>query len=140
VDTAHEKFNDNFATYSSVLLLMLKIKILFLQLGEEKFMLAVKGTYQNGQLFLKEQLPFTQPVTVIVTFLDDFEQKILSNPVNQESILSITDNKLLGLFAHQAELIDEITESAMQAREKEPLRCSERKVQNQQIIIDLPDV
>ena len=84
-------------------------------------MLAVKGTYQNGQLFLQEQVPFTQPVTVIVTFLEEVDHKIPSSPTNQ----SITDNKLLGLFAHEAELIDEITESAMQTRENGSLRYSD---------------
>jgi hypothetical protein len=66
---------------------------------EEKFMLAVKGTYQNGQLFLQEQVPFTQPVTVIVTFLEEVDHKIPSNSTNP----SITDNQLLGLFAHESE-------------------------------------
>jgi hypothetical protein len=32
-------------------------------------------------------------------------------------------DKLLGLFADDAELIDQITESAMQARENHPLKC-----------------
>lgn len=81
-------------------------------------MLAVKGTYQNGQLFLQEQVPFTQPVTVIVTFLEDVDHKISSNLINP----SIADNKLLGLFAHETELIDEIMESAMQARENSSFR------------------
>lgn len=34
-------------------------------------MLAVKGTYQNGRLILNEEIPFTEPVTVIVTFLEE---------------------------------------------------------------------
>jgi len=34
-------------------------------------MLAVKGIYQNGQLILKEKVPFTEPITVIVTFLEE---------------------------------------------------------------------
>ena len=41
-------------------------------------MLAVKGIYQNGQLILKEKVPFTEPITVIVTFLDEPEPKKLT--------------------------------------------------------------
>lgn len=86
-------------------------------------MLAVKGIYQNGQLVLSEEVPFTQPVTVIVTFLED-ETVIPSSWANSDSISStVAKNKLLGLFAHEAELIDEVNESAMQARENDPLRC-----------------
>jgi len=84
-------------------------------------MLAVGGTYQNCQLLLQEQVPFTQLVTVIVTFLEEVDHKIPSSPINS----SIADNKLLGLFAHETELIDEITELAMQARENSSLRCSD---------------
>lgn len=72
-------------------------------------MLAVKGIYQNGQLVLQEPIPFTQPVEVIVTFLS-------------ESVDA--DNQLLGLFANDIELIDEVAESAMQAREQGLLRVS----------------
>ena len=35
-----------------------------------------------------------------------------------------THDKLLELFADDADLIDQITESAMQARENHPLRCN----------------
>ena len=34
-------------------------------------MLAVKGIYQRGQLILNEQVPFTEPIIVIVTFLEE---------------------------------------------------------------------
>jgi len=34
-------------------------------------MLAVQGTYQNGNLILQEKIPFTEKVTVIVTFLEE---------------------------------------------------------------------
>jgi hypothetical protein len=37
----------------------------------------------------------------------------------------IENDKLLGLFADDADLIDQITESAMQARELDPLRCND---------------
>ncbi|MDM8561047.1 hypothetical protein [Candidatus Parabeggiatoa sp. HSG14] len=88
-------------------------------------MLAIKGIYQNEQFFLPEKVSFTEPVTVIVTFLDD-ESISPSNKASYKSISStIVNDKLLGLFAHEAELIDEITESAMQARENNPLRCSD---------------
>lgn len=33
-------------------------------------------------------------------------------------------DKLLGLFADEAELLDHVTESAMRARENDPLRVS----------------
>ncbi|RKZ40151.1 MAG: hypothetical protein DRQ49_09290 [Gammaproteobacteria bacterium] len=35
----------------------------------------------------------------------------------------VKNNSLLGLFADDAEVIDYVTESAMQARENNPLRC-----------------
>ncbi len=35
----------------------------------------------------------------------------------------VKNNSLLGLFADDAEMIDDVTESAMQARENNPLRC-----------------
>jgi hypothetical protein len=93
--------------------------------NKEKFMLAIKGIYQNEQLFLLEKVPFTQPVTVIVTFLDD-EIVTPKSRASYKSISStVANDKLLGLFAHDAELIDEITESAMHARENDPLRCSD---------------
>ncbi len=34
------------------------------------------------------------------------------------------EDKLLGLFSDQADLLDEITESAMRARENDPLRVT----------------
>jgi hypothetical protein len=34
-------------------------------------MLAVKGIYQSGQLILQEKVPFTEPITCIVTFLEE---------------------------------------------------------------------
>lgn len=37
---------------------------------------------------------------------------------------SVKLDKLLGLFADEAELIDNVTESAMKARENDPLRVS----------------
>ena len=40
-------------------------------LEKKKFMLAVKGIYQNGQLILEESVPFIEPVAVIVTFLEE---------------------------------------------------------------------
>ncbi len=42
-------------------------------------MLAVKGTYQNGRLILNEKIPFTEPVAVIVTFL---EEKVVSKKLD----------------------------------------------------------
>ena len=37
---------------------------------------------------------------------------------------SVEFDKLLGLFADEAELLDNVTESAMKARENDPLRVS----------------
>ena len=37
---------------------------------------------------------------------------------------SVESDKLLGLFADEAELLDHVTESAMKARENDPLRVS----------------
>lgn len=34
-------------------------------------MLAVKGTYKNGKVFIKEKIRTEEPVDVIVTFLED---------------------------------------------------------------------
>ncbi|MCK5524157.1 MAG: hypothetical protein KAI83_13585 [Thiomargarita sp.] len=34
-------------------------------------MLALSGVYQNGQLLLQEKVELTQPVKVIVTFLEE---------------------------------------------------------------------
>ncbi len=34
-------------------------------------MLAVEGIYQNGQLLLHEKVEFTQPIKLIVTFLEE---------------------------------------------------------------------
>ncbi len=34
-------------------------------------MLAIEGVYQNGQLLLQEKVELTQPVKVIVTFLEE---------------------------------------------------------------------
>jgi len=33
-------------------------------------MLAVKGTYKNGKVFIKEKIKIEEPVDVIVTFLE----------------------------------------------------------------------
>jgi len=42
---------------------------------------------------------------------------------SQKTKQTSENDSLLGLFADDAELIDQITESAMQARENHPLRC-----------------
>ncbi len=42
--------------------------------------------------------------------------------ISAQKPISSTTDKLLGLFADEANLIDEITESAMHARERDPLR------------------
>jgi hypothetical protein len=39
-------------------------------------MLAVKGIYQRGQLILNEQVPFTEPMTVIVKFLEEPKKRL----------------------------------------------------------------
>jgi hypothetical protein len=40
-------------------------------------MLAVEGIYQENKLILKEKVPFTKPVKVIVTFLEEPDSVIL---------------------------------------------------------------
>jgi hypothetical protein len=42
-------------------------------------MLAVKGIYQSGQLILNEKVPFTKPITCIVTFLEESKPKELTS-------------------------------------------------------------
>ncbi len=39
-------------------------------------MLAIKGTYENGKIFLQEKVKTTKPVNIIVTFLEDVETPI----------------------------------------------------------------
>ncbi|EDN69222.1 hypothetical protein BGP_0061 [Beggiatoa sp. PS] len=48
-------------------------------------MLAVEGIYQNGQLLLPEKVEFTQPVKVIVTFL---EEKMTPNGSQLEKLVA----------------------------------------------------
>ena len=43
-------------------------------------MLALEGVYQNGQLLLPQKIEFTQPIKVIVTFLE--EEKIRKSQKN----------------------------------------------------------
>lgn len=42
-----------------------------------KIMLAVNGIYEQGKLQLQEDVPFTKPVKVIVTFLEEVQPKKL---------------------------------------------------------------
>lgn len=41
-----------------------------------------------------------------------------------EDVASAKENSILGLFANDAELLEQITESIMQSRENDPLRFS----------------
>ena len=41
-------------------------------------MLSVEGIYQENQLILKEKVPFTKPVKVIVTFLEEPDNFVAS--------------------------------------------------------------
>jgi len=43
-------------------------------------MLAIKGTYKNGKIYLQEKVKTSKPVNVIVTFLEDVEMTISRKP------------------------------------------------------------
>ncbi len=49
-------------------------------------MLAIEGIYQDGQLLLQERIELTQPVKVIVTFLE--EEKITHNDSKLEKLVA----------------------------------------------------
>jgi predicted HTH domain antitoxin len=57
---------------------------------EGKFMLALEGVYQNGQLLLPQKIEFTQPVKVIVTFLE--AEKITHNEVTEKLVAELYAN------------------------------------------------
>lgn len=40
-------------------------------------MLAVKGTYKNGKVFIKEEVKTEKPISVIVTFLEEVKTPAL---------------------------------------------------------------
>jgi predicted HTH domain antitoxin len=68
-------------------------------------MLAVEGIYQNEHLFLSEKVEFTQPVKVIVTFL---EEKMTPNESQLEKLVAelyasdkITFKQAQSLLNHQ---------------------------------------
>jgi predicted HTH domain antitoxin len=53
-------------------------------------MLALEGVYQNGQLLLPQKIEFTQPIKVIVTFLE--EEKITQNKVTEKLVAELYSN------------------------------------------------
>lgn len=53
-------------------------------------MLALEGVYQNGQLLLPQKIEFTQPVKVIVTFLE--AEKITHNEVTEKLVAELYTN------------------------------------------------
>lgn len=67
-------------------------------------MLAIEGIYQNGQLSLSEKVEFTQPVKLIVTFL---EEQTTPNEVTEKLVVklyiddNITFKQAQSLLNHQ---------------------------------------
>jgi hypothetical protein len=49
-------------------------------------------------------------------------EELLKEALAQLETSASTDDPILGMFAHVPELMDEIVEEAMQARERHPLR------------------
>jgi predicted DNA-binding antitoxin AbrB/MazE fold protein len=71
--------------------------------------------YENGMLRLLEPLDLPEATKVIVTL-----REASGNPK-----LCVLSDPLLGLMADEAELLDEVVEAAMVARETHPLRAPE---------------
>jgi len=61
-----------------------------------------------------------RPIKVLVIIQDD--ELPVKNPELSKPLETVKKDKLLGLFADEAELIDQITADAMQACENYPLR------------------
>jgi hypothetical protein len=55
-------------------------------------MLAVEGVYQNNQVLLQEKVEFTQPVKVIVTFLEETTENFDDFLSAAQSSLDFWDN------------------------------------------------
>ena len=86
-----------------------------------------KAVLNNNGLEWPPQIPpqLTQSrVIVHVTILDELPVKKPQwlKPKQVDKIDRVKTDKLLGLFAGDADLIDQITAEAMQARENPPLR------------------
>jgi hypothetical protein len=50
--------------------------------------------------------------------------ELLKEMIGQIQVAEPTSNHLLGMFADDPELTDQVMESAMNAREQHPLRCT----------------
>ncbi|MBM4167449.1 MAG: hypothetical protein FJ218_11110 [Ignavibacteria bacterium] len=71
-------------------------------------MIAVNGTYYNGQLQIEEEVKTLKPVKVVVTFLDDVE-KIKHSPKRKR--LQLSDFS----FAESRELLKDMKGSLSEA-------------------------
>jgi hypothetical protein len=95
--------------------------------GGVKVLSTYKAVLNNNALEWLEQIP-TQlrhsTVIVHVTILDELPVKKRQSfrSSNVDKIDTVKKDNLLGLFADDADLIDQITTEAMQARENHPLR------------------
>lgn len=49
-------------------------------------------------------------------------EQLIQELIEQVGVAKTTNDPFLGMFAHEAELIDQVIESAMRAREEHPLR------------------
>ncbi len=67
--------------------------------------------------------PLTERLQLIEVILQSLKHDISPITVENNKNTAKSD-QLLGLFADEIELIDQITESAMQARERDPLRVA----------------
>jgi hypothetical protein len=65
--------------------------------------------------------PIPERLHVIEVILESLKHDMPSETVEETGQQS---DQLLGLFAEEAELVDEITEAAMQARERDALRVA----------------
>jgi len=66
---------------------------------------AVKGIYQNGQLILTEKVPFTGPVTVIVTFMEESKKTTIPSKIDLAQFS----------FAQSREILKEVNSSLSDA-------------------------
>ena len=75
-------------------------------------MLAVKGTYKDGKVFLKEKIKTEEPVDVIVTFLEE----VKSPAAGKIDIRKFSFNKAKKLLAgYKGSLSDAIIEERRRA-------------------------
>ena len=88
----------------------------------------VSCTWENIMMMRQETVqqltfaPIQERIRMIELILQSLKQDMQFMTVQKP--VSSTKDELLGLFADEADLIDEITASAMQARERDQLRVA----------------